>query len=250
MRPGTGPEAPGAGTSSDPGDRVAVVVPALDEAANVRGLVEELAQAGLRRIVIVDNGSTDGTARVARDAGAHVVQEGRRGYGSACRRGLAELGASSARPEVVLFVDADRSDDPGAFRCIWGPVLEGRADLVIGCRRGAADAPVRQRLGTRLVTRAARIVHRVELSDLGPLRAIAWTALDRLEMDDRDWGWTLQMQLRAHRAGLRVLEVPVKRRPRAAGFSKISGNLHMSIHVGIRMFRTLWQERNWRPREG
>jgi glycosyltransferase involved in cell wall biosynthesis len=230
-----------------PGERVAVVVPALDEAQNLPGLIGDLRARGLHRILIVDNGSTDETAHVARAAGAEVVHEGRRGYGRACQTGIDRLREDP--PEVVLFLDADRSDDPEALAEIWQPVLEGRAQLAIGIRRGSADAPARQRAGTRAVTLAARLVHGVALSDLGPLRAISWPMLEALRMDDRDWGWTLQMQLRAHSAGARILEVPVRRRPRAAGVSKISGNLHMSIYVGMRMFLTVWRERGWRLEE-
>jgi glycosyltransferase involved in cell wall biosynthesis len=243
---GSSPSGNASRDAGSPGERVGVVVPALDEAENLPGLIGDLRARGLHRIVIVDNGSTDDTAGVARGAGAEVVHEPRRGYGRACLSGIERL--HDDPPEVVLFVDADRSDDPEALEEIWRPVLEGSADLAIGIRRGAADAPARQRAGTRAVTLAARFVHGVSLSDLGPLRAISWPLLATLGMDDRDWGWTLQMQLRAHRSGARLLEVPVRRRPRAAGRSKISGSLHMSIYVGMRMFRTVWRERGWTPR--
>lgn len=166
----------------------------------------------------------------------------------ACLTGLDFLGQHpEGPPEVVLFLDGDQSDDPSAVLRILGPVLRGDADLVIGQRQGVGDAPPRQRLGTALVAALARVLFGARLGDLGPFRAVRWEALQALEMDDRSWGWTLQMQLRAHRASYRVVQIPVERRPRAGGESKISGSLRMSVRVGIRMFWTLARERMRRP---
>ncbi len=239
-------------------DRVTVLVPARNEAENLPGLVADLRDLGLERILVVDNGSTDATARVAREAGAQVVHEPRAGYGRACLRGLrtlepcgegtpAAVRAGGRDPRIVLFLDGDRSDDPAALVRILKPLVENRAELSIGVRRGRGDAPLRQRGGTRFVTALARLLHGARMADLGPLRAIRLDALRTLEMDDPTWGWTLQMQLRASRAGMRIAEVPVERRPRAAGRSKISGSLIMSVRVGMRMLWTLVRERFRRP---
>jgi glycosyltransferase involved in cell wall biosynthesis len=238
--------------------RVTVLVPARNEAGNLTGLIADLRARGLERILVVDNGSTDDTARVAAKAGARVVHEPRAGYGRACLRGLRALDSpgddpsSAARsgggdPRIVLFLDGDRSDDPAALVRILEPLLEDRAELTVGVRRGSADAPLRQRGGTGLVTGLARLLHGARLADLGPFRAIRLDALHALGMDDPTWGWTLQMQLRAWHAGMRIVEVPVERRPRAAGRSKISGSLLMSIRVGMRMGWTLLRERFRRP---
>jgi glycosyltransferase involved in cell wall biosynthesis len=229
------------------GDQVAAVIPALDEGPNLPGLLADLAREGVRRVVVVDNGSTDDTAQAARAGGAQVVREPRRGYGSACQAGLGWLAASGAPPGVVLFLDADRSDDPGAVARVVGPVVAGEADLVVGVRQGRGDASARQRLGTRAIALGAGLLYGVRLADLGPFRAIDWSTLAALRMDDPDWGWTLQMQLRAHRLGARVMEVPVTRRPRAEGRSKISGRAWTSLAVGLRMAETLVRERRWRP---
>lgn len=232
-------------TGLGPGlDRVVALIPALNEEASLPGVLSGLLDQGISRVVVVDNGSTDRTAQVARAGGAHVVHEPRRGYGMACLTGLHALALRpGGPPHVVLFLDGDQSDDPSAVLRILGPVLRGEADLVIGRRHGVGDAPPRQRLGTALVSGLARLLFGTRLGDLGPFRAMGWETLQALEMDDRSWGWTLQMQLRAHRMGCRVVQVPVERRPRAAGTSKISGSFRMSVRVGMRMLWTLVRER-------
>jgi len=243
------PEGPGeAPTHAPPApcglDDVVALVPALNEEASLPGVLAGLREQGVSRVLVVDNGSTDGTAEVARAGGAEVVTEPRRGYGMACLTGLRALATHpDGAPRVVLFLDGDQSDDPSATLRILGPVLRGEADLVIGLRQGAGDAPPRQRLGTALVTGLARVMFGARLHDLGPFRAVAWDTLQALDMEDRSWGWTLQMQLRAHRLGVRVVQVPVQRRPRAGGESKISGSLRMSVRVGMRMLWTLGRER-------
>jgi glycosyltransferase involved in cell wall biosynthesis len=236
--------------------RVAVVIPALNEAL---ALPEVLA--GLRsladppdRIVVVDNGSDDGTGEVARGSGAEVVREAERGYGAACLAGLAHL-VRTGPPDVVAFMDADGSDDPAALPRILGPIAEGRADFVVGIRgappgQGKSAVPLHARMGNSLVALGARILHGAHLRDPGPFRAIRYGALARLAMDDRNWGWTLQMQLRAHHLGVPTLHVEVPHRERSAGRSKVSGNLVGSLRAGSKMLYTLWAERGWTPPEG
>jgi glycosyltransferase involved in cell wall biosynthesis len=227
---------------------VAALVPALDEEEALPGVIHGLARAGVGRVLVVDNGSRDGTAEAARRAGAHVIHEPRRGYGAACLAGLREMDREDWDAEVVLFLDGDGSDDPAALPLLVEPIRAGTADLVVGARRsGTGDAPshaipLHARAGNALVLGAARLLHRAELRDLGPFRAIGRRALEGLEMDDTTWGWTLQMQLRAHHAGLRVRSVPVPHRERQAGRSKVSGSLVGSVRAGARMLATLVTE--------
>lgn len=232
--------------------RLWVVIPALDEEAAigrvVAGLLENAPQA---RIHVVDNGSRDRTAAIAREHGAAVLTEPRRGYGQACLSGIAAVEAAGATPgDAVCFVDADHSDDPSQLLEIAGPVLEGQADLVIGSRvrgereRGALT-PV-QHFGNWLATRCIGALTGVRFTDLGPFRAIEWDALRRLEMRDRAFGWTVEMQLKAAHRGLRCVEVPARYR-RRIGKSKISGTVMGSLRAGTTILATIarfgWQRR-------
>jgi glycosyltransferase involved in cell wall biosynthesis len=233
--------------SAAPVAGVVALIPALNEAPSIGAVVRDLAELGVRDVVVVDNGSTDGTDAEARSAGAEVLHEPRRGYGAACLRGMEALARRPTPPKVVLFLDGDRSDDPGSVRRVLDPVLDEDADLVIGVRAGTDGGALHAMGGTALVLGVARWAHGLKARDLGPFRAISWGALSALEMDDTTWGWTLQMQLRAHRAGMRTREVIVPRRPRAAGKSKVSGSLFVSLRAGGKMFWTLFRER-FRPR--
>lgn len=233
--------------------RVAAVIPAHNEESSVALVVADLPRALVERVVVCDNDSTDGTARAARDAGATVVQEPRRGYGAACLRALQTL--ESDPPDIVLFLDADRSDDATEAAALLAPILEGRADFVVGSRiLGGAEpgslTPV-QRFGNRLAAALLRSLYGVRATDLGPFRAIRWESLQGLGMRDRDFGWTVEMQVKAARRGLRTLEVPVRYRKRAAGSpSKISGTLRGSFLAGSKILGTIALDylRHGRPR--
>ena len=226
--------------------RVAVLVPALNEEEALPGLLASLPEE-VDLVVVADNGSTDRTPELARAAGALVVHEPERGYGAACLAALGVLEDRLDGCDVVVFVDADQTVEPGSLRSLVEPVRNGRADLVLGARtdpgRGVGTLMPHARLGNRLVLGLARLLFGQRYRDSGPFRAIRWDALGRLEMDDRNWGWTLQMQLRAGLRGLRVLEVDVPHRSRAQGRSKITGSLRTSLKVGLKMFYTLARER-------
>jgi len=193
--------------------------------------------------LVVDNGSTDDTAEVARDLGAQVIHEGRRGYGSACLAGLAYL--RDHPPDTVVFLDADFSDHPEEISLLLDPILEDRADLVMGDRTRLATPGAlmpQQRFGNALATRliAWQTGHRYR--DMGPFRAIRWNAIESLRMSDPTWGWNVEMQMRAVQHGLRVLEIPVKYRPRI-GQSKISGTLKGSLRAGGKILWAVWRYR-------
>lgn len=229
-------------------DDVVALIPALNEEEALPTVLEGLARAGVTRVMIVDNGSTDGTASVAAAWGAHVVHEQRRGYGAACLAGMRVLAGWAQPPGIILFLDGDGSDEPQVTESLVGPIRRGEADLVVGVRpkegKGGAGGgvPLHARWGEALIRWGARLLHGVWVRDLGPFRAMDWEALQALEMDDLNWGWTLQMQLRAHHAGLKYLEVPVPDRGRVAGRSKVSGSLRGSIMAGLKMGFVLFRE--------
>lgn len=238
----------GVGKGLRNGLRVAALIPALDEEEALPHVLAALDETSLvHEVVVVDNGSTDATAAVARRGGATVVREEERGYGVACLAGIRHLAASPAPPDLVVFVDADQAVAPTALRTLLDPLLEDRADLAIGVRvdpgGGVGTLQPHARFGNRLVLALAGLLFGARWRDLGPFRAIRLPALLALDMDDRTWGWTLQMQIRARRRGLRVVEVDVPHRRRIRGRSKITGSLTVSLRVGARMLLTLLRER-------
>ncbi len=219
------------------------LIPALNEAESLPGVLADLRGRGLRRVVVVDNGSTDDTFHVARAHGAVALHCGLRGYGNACLRGIEWLAADP--PDTLVFLDADGADDPNDLPALLTPIEAGAADMVIGSRVERAEpgalTPV-QRFGNALSTRLLDAFFRVHFTDLGPFRAITWTALARLQMADRDYGWTVEMQAKAARRGLRSVEVPVRYRPRRFGESKVSGNLVGSARAGVKILWTIGRE--------
>lgn len=219
---------------------VDLVIPALNEEASIALVIADLPPGRVRRVVVVDNGSTDATASRAREAGAVVVSEPQRGYGAACLAGLAELRRDP--PEIVVFMDGDRSDHAGELLLLLQPIIEGHAQLVIGSRvlgqreRGALTPQAR--FGNALACGLLRLFWGARFTDLGPFRAIRWDALERMKMEDRDFGWTVEMQIKAARSGLPCAEVPVSYR-RRIGQSKISGTLSGSVRAGWKILYLL-----------
>ncbi|MCZ6720549.1 MAG: glycosyltransferase family 2 protein [Proteobacteria bacterium] len=228
--------------------RIGVVIPALDEERALPKVLGALPD-WIDELIVVDNGSSDRTAEVARASGARVVVEPRRGYGAACRAGIAALD----RPGVVVFLDADASDDPSEIGRLVDPILLEGADLVIGSRvlgdaEPGALTPV-QRAGNRLACALIHAFWGVRYTDLGPFRAIKRSALERLKMADQGFGWTVEMQVKAARAGLAVTEVPTRYR-RRIGVSKISGTVSGTVRAGAKIlyviFRSLLSPKNSR----
>ena len=219
--------------------RIEVIIPALDEADAIGAVLTELPEF-VSTVIVVDNGSKDETAEIARAAGATVVCEKHRGYGSACLAGLRALPTA----DVIVFLDADRSDYPSEIRKLVEPILENEADLVIGNRAGVYR-PLVARFGTALCVGLINRLWGARYCDLGPFRAVRYQALTRLEMSALTYGWTIEMQVKAVEANLKVLELPVNQRPRL-GKSKVSGSLDGTIRAGVGMLFTIWSL--WRTR--
>jgi glycosyltransferase involved in cell wall biosynthesis len=190
-------------------------------------------------IVVVDNGSTDESAQIARDAGARVVEQPERGDGAACLRGIVATGGF----DVIVFLDGDYSDYPADMRELLEPVRRGEADLVVGTRMVRPEARrallPQARYGNRLASILMRVLFGIRCSDLGPFRVIRRQALLRLGMQDRDFGWTVEMQLRAALIGLRVVEIPVRYR-RRVGVSKITGTVPGTLRASYKILKTIF----------
>ena len=223
----------------------ALIIPALNEADSIGPLLAQVPTGLFSQIIVVDNGSLDSTAEVARASGAEVVWEPRRGYGRACLAGLARV-----RPGTtgVAFMDADLSDDPADLGPLTATLRTGSWDLVIGSRvlghRESGSLTALQRFGNWLATRLIRCLWGVSFTDLGPLRALRMDAVRRLDLRDPSFGWNVEMQAKAARLGLRATEVPVAYRRRRFGKSKISGTLQGSLAAGIKILLTVY--RCWR----
>lgn len=219
--------------------RTAIIIPALNEEQSI-GLVVESVKGLVDRVIVVDNGSTDRTVAIAQAAGAHVVHEPQKGYGAACLRGLAEL--SYDPPDVVLFLDGDASDHPEDVLTILNTVMNSNAEMCLGSRvlgdaeRGSLT-PV-QRFGNWLSSRLIAMIWNVHYTDLGPLRAVRWDTLMRLDMQDRTWGWTVEMQIKVAKHGIAFREMPVRYR-RRIGESKISGTVVGSLRAGTKILATI-----------
>lgn len=234
----------------DPGTRIAAVIPALNEAGAIQRVVEGLrAQrtVPLHEVIVVDNGSTDGTGEVARRAGATVVREERRGYGRACYAGM--LAAKDA--DVLVLLDGDAADDPGDLPRVLAPLLRGDADLVVGSRalgsRERGSMTPHQVFGNRVAAHLMRALYGVRVSDLGPFRAIRRADLLALEMREMTYGWSVEMMVKAARLDYRYCEVPA-RYQRRVGVSKVGGTLRGSVWAGWCILSTTLRYARWRPR--
>ncbi len=221
--------------------KVVIVIPALNEERAIGKVLDDIPRQYVSEVIVVDNGSTDRTPEIAREKGARVVYEPRRGYGSACYAGFKAVPPDT---DIVVFMDGDYSDHPEELPLILEPILRGEADLVIGSRmRGKRERgalPPHSLFGNWLASSLLRLLYGQKVTDLGPFRAIRYQCLKSLGMRDRGFGWTVEMQARAAKKGLRVVEVPVSYRKRI-GKSKITGNLANSIRAGYKILTTIFK---------
>ncbi|XDD49042.1 glycosyltransferase family 2 protein [Leptospira sp. WS92.C1] len=224
---------------------VSVVIPALNEEKAISHVLKELKETpnlGILEIIVVDNGSTDATAKTASEAGAIVLHERERGYGSACLKGLERILYSERPPEIVAFVDADYSDSPSELILLLNEFKKSNVDLAIGSRvLGKSEKgslmPV-QKFGNWLSTTLIRFFYGIAFTDLGPFRAIKLESLKKLNMQDRNFGWTVEMQVKAAKLGFNCVEVPVSYKKRI-GVSKVSGTIFGSIQAGWKILYTI-----------
>lgn len=218
--------------------RVSVIIPALNEETAIGAVVRGVAFPIVREIIAVDNGSADRTAAEAAAAGARVIAEPRRGYGRACASGVA---AADPQSDVFVFLDGDGSDVTSELESLAAPVLEGRCDFVIGSRIRSKREPgsllASQIFAGWLAGALIRLRYGVRYTDMGPFRAISRAALARLAMSETTYGWNLEMQMKAARDGLRILEIPVSYRLRQGGVSKVAGSVSGSLRAAIRIMR-------------
>ncbi len=223
---------------------VVVIIPAFNEENGVGQVIAEIPKELVDEIIVVNNASTDNTERIAREAGATVLRESVPGYGRACLKGIDYIKKSANPPGIVVFLDADHSDYPEEMFQLVEPVRGGQADLVIGSRvlgnkeKGAMTP--QQIFGNWLATGLMRIFYRVKFTDLGPFRAIRFSRLLELDMQDKTYGWTVEMQLKAAKKRFLCMEVPVRYRKRI-GHSKISGTVKGTVLAGYKILFTLFR---------
>ncbi len=220
--------------------KISVIIPAFNEEESLPHVLNDLPRDRLHQIIVVDNNSTDRTSAVARENGATVVHEKRRGYGRACLTGMEALD----EPDIVVFLDGDYSDYPEEIDLLLQPIVSGEADFVVGSRmilKESRQALLPQaRYGNQLAVFLIRMFFHHTFTDLGPFRAIRYESLRAIGMRDEDFGWTVEMQIKAVQKGLRIREVPVRYRIRI-GVSKITGTVSGTIKAGTKIIYTIFK---------
>ena len=223
---------------------ILVIIPAFNEENSVGNVVRDIPAEFVDEVVVVNNNSNDQTAVEAARAGAIVLDEPVQGYGRACLRGITYAQSRQQKPDIVVFLDADYSDYPGEMTALVAPILSNKADMVIGSRalgnRERGSMTPQQVFGNWLATTLLRWLYGVQYTDLGPFRAIRFDSLLALNMQDKTYGWTVEMQLKAAKQGLRITEIPVSYRKRI-GFSKISGTLKGTVLAGYKIITTIFK---------
>lgn len=219
-----------------------VIIPAFNEENGIGQVLSEIPKDLVEEVVVVNNASTDDTEKIARDAGATVLREEIPGYGRACLKGIEYVRQNP--PDVVVFLDADHSDYPEEMTSVVEPILDQNADLVIGSRalgnREKGSMTPQQVFGNWLATGLLKLFYNVRFTDLGPFRAIRFDKLMAIDMQDKTYGWTVEMQLKAAKMNMNCVEVPVRYRKRI-GFSKISGTIKGTVMAGYKILYTIFK---------
>ena len=223
---------------------VDVIIPAYNEELSIGLVVKDILAQNVRHVIVVSNRSTDDTEEVARTNGAIVLRENRRGYGSACLKGMEWVRSLTEKPDVILFMDGDYSDYAEEFPSLMQPIESGKAEMVIGSRalgeRERGSMTPQQVFGNWLATTLIRLLFKAEFTDLGPYRTITWSALESIGMRDPDYGWTVEMQVKAVKKGISFTEIPVNYRKRI-GKSKVAGTVKGTILAGYKIITTIFK---------
>lgn len=223
---------------------IRVIIPAFNEQNAVGLVVDEIPKDWVSEIIVVDNGSSDDTFAQAERSGATALRENRRGYGQACLKGMEHIANSTTQPDIVVFLDGDHSDYPAQLPELVQPILSGEVDLVIGSRalgqKERGSMTPQQVFGNWLATTLIRWFYGVSYTDLGPFRAVRYSSLMAIGMTDTNYGWTVEMQLKAAKLKLRTLDVPVNYRQRI-GVSKVSGTVKGTIMAGYKIIFTIFR---------
>ncbi|MFD0798834.1 glycosyltransferase family 2 protein [Maribacter chungangensis] len=222
---------------------ITVIIPAFNEADSIGPVINEL-PLSVSEIIVINNNSTDHTVKNAQNAGATVLSENRKGYGYACLKGLDYVAKQSKAPDIIVFIDGDYSDYPEELDKVVAPILKNDIDFVVGARvqklREEGSMTPQQIFGNRLATFLMRLFFGAKFTDLGPFRAIKYEKLKELEMEDKTYGWTVEMQLKVLRKKMTYTEVPVRYKKRI-GVSKVSGTVKGSIFAGIKILTWIFK---------
>lgn len=223
---------------------IVVIIPAYNEEASIAKVIADIPQDLVQEVIVVNNNSTDDTPKVAKAAGATVLDEPQQGYGAACLKGIAYLKGKQVAPDIVVFIDGDYSDFPQQMPEVVAPIIEQNIDMVIGSRalgeRQKGAMMPQQIFGNWLATRLIRLFYGMRFTDLGPFRAIKYNKLLAIEMKDQNYGWTVEMQLKAAKHKLAVTEVSVDYK-RRIGVSKVSGTIKGTIMAGYKIIWTIFK---------
>jgi glycosyltransferase involved in cell wall biosynthesis len=221
-----------------------VIIPAFNEQDSIQLVLKDIPSDLVREVVVVNNNSTDETSKLAKEAGATVLSENKKGYGHACLKGIQYLISKEKKPDIIVFLDADYSDHPEEMPRVVAPILQNNYDFVIGSRslgnREKGSMTPQQVFGNWLATSLMRLLYGTNFTDLGPFRAIKFDSLTEIGMQDKTYGWTIEMQLKAAKKGLRYCEVPVSYR-RRIGVSKVSGTVKGTIMAGIKIIYAIFK---------
>lgn len=223
---------------------VYVIIPAFNESASIAKVIADIPEDLVKEIIVVDNASTDNTDKAAKEMGATVLLESRKGYGYSCLKGMEYISQKAMQNDIIVFLDGDYSDFPEEIGSLIAPIINSGADLVIGSRAIGERQPgsmlFQQIAGNWLATRLIKLFFHASFTDLGPFRAIRWETLQKIGMEDKTYGWTVEMQVKAAKLKLNFTEIPVSYRKRI-GVSKVSGTINGTIMAGYKILLTIFK---------